>query len=172
MEQSPLLPALIFRLRKWSTPTKEFPLVEILVPSPLGEMLVRPTWPHCRFQDWQLACQFGSFQPMSFRTPPFLNSRVNSWTRPELPTSLLLHLTLPLLLPLRLTELGKQKTEFLRRRSKRRRKRRRRRSQKQLGANKCRLTKIHTQHWLGLNRHVSYARETISTEIVPVSLEY
>jgi hypothetical protein len=47
-------------------------------------------------------------------------------------------------------------------------KRRRRRSLRRLGASKRHLTKIHTQHRPGLNRHVSYVEETTSIEIVPV----
>ncbi len=66
------------RLERWSTPTKEFLLVEILVPSPLGEMLVHPIWPHCRFQDRQSVCPYGFSQPPSFRTLQFLNNRVSN----------------------------------------------------------------------------------------------
>ena len=41
-----------------------------------------------------------------------------------------------------------------------------------MGENECRLTKTHTLHRPGLNRHVSFAKETTFTEIVLASPGY
>ena len=59
-----LFPRWSFSWKVWSPPTKEVTLAEVPIPSPLGEMLVRLIWPHCHFQDWQLAYLYGSFQLM------------------------------------------------------------------------------------------------------------
>ena len=63
---------------------------------------------------------------------------------------------------------GRTKNRVPKEKKEKKKKEKKKKEPKATGASKRHLTKTHTQHRPGLNRHVSYVEETTSIEIVPV----